>query len=171
MRRWRTPGVLAGIVLCLFLSCGGLGYVFYRSLHVYVETYEPTTSPTLNGSVVDCIVSVHHRIDSDGGDSLVGPPYWFRIDITDATGKVTAARLHSLRIMNSKGHELQATVTRGENTVTNRTTSLYAIMDNGELGPRPSLIADVELVMLGGSMREELTWTLRRSTRAYLDIP
>ena len=88
--RWLWWLIATGAALCLLLCCGGFGYVAYRSAHVYVETYEPTTSKTLNGGEVNVHVSVHHRIKSDWGDSLVGPPYWFRFHVPDATGKAAS---------------------------------------------------------------------------------
>lgn len=163
--------IATGAVLCLLLCCGGFGYVAYRSVHVYVEKHEPTTSPTLNGGEVNVDVSVHHRIKSDWGDSLVGPPYWFRFGVHDATGKATTGRLHSLRIIDAEGNELTAEVTRGENDITNGATSLYAKIEHGDLGARSQLIADIELVMPGRSVREEITFSLRRRTRASLNIP
>lgn len=159
---------LAAVALC---GLCGFGYVVYRSLHTYVETYEQTTSPTLNGGKVGIAVSVHHRIKSDWGDSLVGPPYWFRIDIPDATDNATAGRLHSLQVIDSQGRALTVNITRGENKVTDGATSLYATVDRGDLGSRPKLIADIELVMPGGSVREEISLELRRGTSASLNFP
>ena len=169
-RRWLIRVIVGGVVL----SCGGLAYlayVAYRSVHVYVQTYTPTTSPTLNGGKVSVHVTVHHRIKSDRGDSLVGPPYWFRFTIPDTTGKATSGRLHSLRIIDNEGNELTAEITRGNNDIANGATSLYAKIEHGDLGKRPQLIADIELVMSGGSVREEITFSLRRGTSASLNIP
>ena len=166
---WTATAI--GVVLCLLLVCGGLGYVVYRKANVFVETYRPTTFPTLNGSEVTVVVTVHHRIESDWGDSLVGPPYWFRFIVPDASGKAIAGRLHSLRIIDTDGNELTAEITRGENHITNGATSLYAKIEEGDLGTRPQLIADIELVMPDGSVREEITSSLRRGTGASLDIP
>lgn len=130
------------------------------------------------GAHVNLTVSVHHRITSDWGDSLVGPPYWFRLDVRHATERKCVARLHAVRIVRDDGRELTAEVTRGENQAVDGVTCLYAQIEHGDLGRTPRLFADIEVVMPetavakpGTAVRKIVEFPLIRHTTASLNIP
>jgi len=167
--RWLWSIAVWG-VLCLIACCGGFGYAMYRKAHVYVETYEPTMPLLLNGSEVKVDVSVHHRIRTGWGESLVGPPYWFQFFVPDASGVAISGKLHSLIIIDAQGNQLTAEITKGENQLTNKSIFLSGRMEQGDLGVESQLIADVELVMPDRSVREDIKFSLRRAIRASLNV-
>ena len=171
-RRWLWSVILAGVVLCLLLCCGGFGYVAYRGVHTIVETYEPATLPTVDGVIVNIDVRPQKRINDGYGDRLVGPPYELMFSLRDPSGKMTRARLHSVRVVPSGGNEIPVPVTNGDNPVTEfGFVMLYARDEFESLGTHPRLVADIELIRPDGSVREEVTFSLRRGSHASLNIP
>lgn len=171
-RRWLIPTILSGGVLCVLICCGGFGYVAYRYVHTIVETFEPASLPTLDGVTVDINVSPQERTDDGFGDRLVGPPYYLSFLLRDPNGRMTRARLHSVRIAPSGDDEFSVPVTSGDNPVSEfGVVSLRAHVERESLGAHCQLVADIEVVMPTGSVRKELTFSLRRGTRASLNVP
>lgn len=164
--------IVAGVLVCLVICCGGFGYVAHRGLHTYVETYKTTTPPSLHGVIVDIDVRPQERINDGFGDRLVGPPYELMISLRDPSGQMTRARLHSVRVVGNGGDEFSVPVTNGDNPTREQGfVTLYARVEGESLGVRPQIIADIELVMSDASVREAITFSLRRGTRASFNIP
>lgn len=171
-QRLLWTGILACVLLCLLLVCGGFAYVAYRSVNTLVETYEPASLPNSGEVTIAVEVRPQTRINDGYGDRLVGPPYELMFTVRDASGQLTRARLHSVRAVVNENSQFSALVTNGDNPVREFGFALlYARIEHESLGEHPQLFADIEFVTPARSERREITFSLRRGSRASLNIP
>lgn len=144
----------------------------YLSFHVY--TYEVANPPMLNGSPVVASISPGNRIKNSYPDRSVGPPYWVMLTVNNPTRTASAAVLHSLRVVNQAGARFDGEIKiRQQAREPHRDQILlYSVVSQGEWGPRPSMIADLEILLPSGNVRQEITFPLRpRHTSSLNMVP
>ena len=170
--RHRTIISIAVLIGLFLLVWAGVAAAISRYLSYHVYTYEVADPPVLNGSPVFARITPGKRIQNSYPDRAVGPPYWVMLAIKDPTRTASAAVLHSLRIVNQEGVRLD-----GEVTVRHKVREphldeilLYSTFSEGEWGPRPSMIADLEILLPSGNVRQEITFPLRPQHTSTLNI-
>jgi len=172
---WNRRRTIIGIAVLIglpILAWVGVAAAISRYLSYHVYTYEVADPPMLNGSPVFARITPGKRIRNSYPDRSVGPPYWVMLAVNDPTRTASAAVLHSLRVVNQDGIQFEGEVRFRQNVREPHLDQilLYSTFSEGEWGPRPSMIADLEILLPSGNVRQEITFALRPQHTSSLNI-
>lgn len=164
--------VVLSVTTAVLLCCGIPVGLIDHYLLLHIHTYEQPAPASIGNVAITVDVSPQERT-KEPPDRLTGPPYALSVMLRDRMQSAVEAKLHSFHMRLADGQTIAGNISVDNSTWNEGLdlTLLYVQFKDDELGRRPTVIADIEIVYPDRSDRETLEIPLRATHRRDLYIP
>jgi hypothetical protein len=152
------------------LVVGGCAGGLYQQLFIALDSYETTTTHSLNGTTVSLGMHPQKQVHGAYGDRVTGPPFLVTVAVSAIEKRPVTSRLHKLQLRREDGADVDAELINPEDCFSEYSRVTLEAILKADPGDRGTLIADLEVVRTNAKTRAKLTFPLRAETSHELDL-
>lgn len=164
--------VVSIVAATLLLCCGIPAGLIDRYVLLHIHSYEQPAPANIDNVSITVSVNPRERIKKPP-ERLIGPPYALSVMLRDPTRSAVEAKLHSFHARLADGQVIPGNISVDDSKWKEHLdlTILYVQFKNNDLGRRPTMVADIEIVYPDRKVREVVEIPLHATHRRTVYIP